>query len=280
MLDQTALQAKGFIPMNHVAPQFFPVETAKVFDADGKVIPNHQRIFRKDTGDTLGIHRSSYTMVPYERHAQLMEDAIRASTLPLGNMQVATDMAENGAKIFRQYLFPDTAKALKIANAEHQMALRIVTWDSYDGTTAYKARAGSFNFVCANECVHGKMLGNVQFKHTGDLEDRVSKAANDMVASLANFMKEFERYQRWVTVEVTPDTVTNLLKALPQSSKQLTDELTARFARDQGEPSLYNFWQMMTAWSTHDIPIKTRSDRQKRVADLVEGRDWKMVETV
>jgi len=277
MFDQTMLQKYGFVPMDHKEPRFFPVASGRIYDAEGKAIPNHQRIYREDSGDTLGIHTASYTMVPMERHALLVEDAIRKSTVPLGDMQVATDWAENGAKMFRQYLFPETAQMLRDAGQEHPVALRIVTWDSYDGTTSYKARAGAFDWVCANESVTGKMLSNVQFKHTGNIEDRVAKAADDMVNALSGFMQEMQRLAKWSGISVDPHTATGLLEALPQNNKGLNDQLTARWAREGGG-SLFGFWSMLTSWSTHGIPAKTKSDRQKRVADLVEGRDWAMVE--
>ena len=277
MLDQTFLQKYGFVPMDHKEPKFFPVESTPIFDANGKAIPNYQRIGRGDTGDTLGIHTGSYSMVPFEQHASLIEEAIRKSKVPLGNMHVATDWGDNGAKMFRQYLFPETAKVMELAGQEHPIALRIVTWDSYDGSTSYKARAGAFDWVCANESVHGKMLANIQFKHTGQILERVTAAAEELVGALSNFMQELERIAKWSKIPVSPISATELLKALPQTSKSLNDELTARWSRE-GDGTLFGFWSMMTHWSTHGINAKTKSDRQKRVADLVEGRDWKLVE--
>lgn len=281
MFDQTFMQRYNFVPMNHEKPNFFPVSTGLIYDNEGRAIPNRCRVYREDTGDTLGVHTSSYSMVPYEHNSLVIEDAIRASTIPLGDWQVQTDQAENGAKIFRQYVFPETRQRIETAGGERNLTLRICTWDSYDGSTSFKARAGALDWVCANESVHGKVLSNVQLRHTGDMEERVKKAADDMVLALGNYMKEIERVSRWSKIGLSHGMVTELLKALPQTSKSLQDEMTAKFARmySMGEGTLFDFWSMLTDWSTHNIPAKTKSDRQKRVADLVEGRDWVRLET-
>ena len=101
------METYGFIPFNHQKPNFFPVGTQPIFDHTGKAIPGHEAVMRGDTGDVLAVHSDKYSMVPYEEHFQIFEEAIEVSNLNSTNMRIATDFQDNGAKIFRQYLFPE-----------------------------------------------------------------------------------------------------------------------------------------------------------------------------
>ena len=271
------IEAYGFVPLNHDRVEFFDVEVGGIYDTNGRQIPNYQRVYRGDTGDTLGVHTATYSMVPYRIHTDLIEKALIDSSLPTDDLVVKSDMADNGAKVFTQYLLPSTTEVIQATGQERPFSLRIVTWDSYDGSSAFKARAGAFDWVCANESVRGNVLANVSVKHTGSLSERVAKAAGDMVKALEDHFLYLKRVQAWTQRIIQPWQASELLEALPQSNKTLVNELTARFARENGS-NLFDFWSMLTAWSTHDLSPKTRSDRQKRVADLVEGKDWKVVE--
>jgi hypothetical protein len=274
--DQTA--AHGFIPMNHVAPQFFPILEGPVYDDAGKKIPGHKRVYRDDTGDTLGMHTDSYTLVPYERHFEVFEHAIYASGLPTRELRVGTDMSDNGARIFRQYLFPETVNLLKDSKGiEHSIALCIVMFDSYNGTSAFVGKSGFFNFRCANQSYSGKSLLDIRFKHTGDMEGRVKVAAEQLTKAGTDFIAEFERLQRWTKIPMNATDVQSLADAIPQASKLLTNEFVARFGTEGGD-TLWDFNQVLTSWATHNVPSKTRAARQKRVCDLVEGKDWRQVE--
>lgn len=268
MMDQ-----HGFVPMNHQAPQFFPVSTEHVYDGLGKVVPNYKRIVRGDTGDTLHVATDSYTLVPYEEHFSIFEEAIQQSGLPLEGMRIGTDMADNGARIFRQYLLPAVQEEVQ----GQKITLRIVMFDSYNGTTAFTGRSGFFNFACANQSFFGKSLLDVKFKHTGDMQGRVKKAAEELTMSAVRFEEEAKRLQNWPKVILTPVGATALLQALPQINRGLTDSLTAQYSRESGR-TLWDFYNVLTSWATHGVNAKTANDRSKRVLDLVEGRDWQDME--
>ena len=273
-------RAYGFIPMNHIAPQFFPIRQGHVYDDTGKAIPGHKRIYREDSGDTLGLHSDGYTLVPYEKHFETFENAIRESGLPTKDMMVGTDMSDNGARIFRQYLFPETIDLLKDSKGiEHRIALCIVMFDSYNGSSAFIGKSGFFNFRCANRSYSGKSLLDIRFKHTGDMQGRVNIAAERLTQAGADFIAEFKRMQLWTKIAMNAGDVQELAAAIPQASPMLTNELVARFGTENGD-TLWDFNQVLTSWATHNIPVKTQAARQKRVCDLVEGADWKEVERV
>lgn len=273
------LAKHGFVPMNHVAPQFFPVQSGKVYDDKGHEIPGYQRIFRGDTGDSLAVHSSKYTMVPYERHFSLFEEAIKQSQLNTAGMMVGTDMSDNGAKIFRQYLFPNEIHEIEDRSGiKHPIALRIPMWDSYDGSHAFVGKSGWFNFACANEAMIGKTVLDVRFKHTGAIEQRVEKAAHELVGAAQAFIENINRMKRWTVVPVKASDLSDTLASMPQGNPRLINELVAEYARGENK-TLWDVSQLLTNWATHDLhrsklPKRTAADRQKRVSDLVESVDW------
>lgn len=275
---QQQLEANGFVAMNHVAPQFFPVQSGLLFDQDGKSIPGYQRIFRGDTGDTLAIPTEKYTLVPYEHHFEVFEEAIRRSSLDTSDMRVGTDMSDNGARIFRQYLFPNmTTQVVNKHGQANDLALRIVMFDSYNGSSAFVGKAGFFNFVCANEAVFGKSLLDVRFRHVGDMAGKVEEAAEALVDVADTFAIQARRMKKWPQIFLTNEDAGALLNKLPQGNKRLTNDLLADFARSDGN-SLWDLSQTLTSWGTHGIPAKTKTDRQKRISDLIEGKDWQYLE--
>src|SRR5580765_2343966 len=130
MFDADLLTERyGLIPFDHKEPRFFPVEKKPVYDDQGREIPNYCRIERSDTGDTLAVHSNAYQMVPYEQNALVFETAIRRSGLPIDTMVVGSDMDANGARLFRQYLFPETLGKVETRRGVRELALRLVTWD-------------------------------------------------------------------------------------------------------------------------------------------------------
>jgi hypothetical protein len=73
------MDSYGFIPFNHQKPNFFPVDLRPIFDHTGKEIPGHVAVQRGDSGDVLAVHSDKYSMVPYEQHFQIFEEAIGVS---------------------------------------------------------------------------------------------------------------------------------------------------------------------------------------------------------
>lgn len=271
------MEQYGFIPFNHQKPNFFPVGTQAIFDFQGKAIPGHKAVMRGDTGDVLAVHSDKYAMVPYEEHFQIFEDAIEVSNLNTVGMRIATDFQQNGAKIFRQYLFPEHTMMLDTAAQQRPIALRIYMFDSYDGSTAWQGRAGFFDFVCANSAIFGTEIDSFKFKHVGDMADKVRQAADGLTGAAERFIAEFPRLQKWPQITLDAHSFTEIVEALPQGNQRLTDQLVADYARGQ-YGTLWEAHTLLTSWSTHGIPARTQADRQKRVASLVEGEVWKHYE--
>ena len=270
----------GFIPANHAKPIEFEVLLNGIYDRQGRKIPGHKAVVRGDTGDTLAVHSDKYSLVPYQVHFDAFEKAISLSSLDPTGMRIGTDLTNNGARIFRQYLFPaHMVKFDSRYHGERSVALRILMFDSYDGSSKFRGMAGGFDFVCANESVSGKEIDTIGFKHVGDMEAKISDAADRLTSSAQRFVEEMNRLQVWPHIDLKMIEFSELVNDLPQSNNTLVDAMTAEYARHDGR-TLWDAYNLMTRWATHSIPPKTKADRQKRVGELIEGELWKGLERV
>lgn len=275
---QAQLDQYGFVPFNHQTPNFFPVATQPVFDGAGKAVPGYLRVERGDTGDTLAIHTDKYSLMPYERHFDMFETAIAASPLGTEPYLIGTDLDANGSRIYRQYLFPDHTHQLTTSRGTRDVALRICMFDSYDGSHAFVGKSGYWDFACANTAFLGHSLADMRFKHVGDMEAKVSFAAQQLVAAAVDFQRQVSRMKVWTGVQLIAEQVDALVMKLPQANKALSNDIVSRWAQ-AGEPTLWGVHMALTGWSTHGdgnrkVPIRTQVDRSKRITTLVEGRDW------
>ena len=269
----------GFIPANHVEPIDFTVELNGIYDRQGRRIPGHKAVIRSDTGDTLAVHSDKYSLVPYQVHFDAFEKAIKGSRLRWETMRIGTDLTDNGARIFRQYLFPDHQVTFDSGRGERTVALRILMFDSYDGSSRFRGMAGGYDFVCANTSVSGKSIDEIGFKHVGDMADKIDMAAERLTQSADRFIEEMNRLASWPKIGLKTVEFSELVGAMPQSNPRLVDQLTADYARVEGR-NLWDAHNLLTTWATHDIPIKTAADRQKRVGLLVEDELWQGLERV
>jgi hypothetical protein len=279
MSYQDLMEKHGFIPANHVEPISFGVELNGIYDKQGRRIPGHRAVIRTDTGDTLAVHSEKYALVPYQVHFDAFEGAIRSSGLKHDTMRIGTDLTDNGARIFRQYLFPDHQVTFDSGRGERTVALRIVMFDSYDGSSAFYGRSGAYDFVCANTSVSGKSIDEIRFKHVGDMALKIEDAAQRLTDSAERFIQEMARLKVWPHIALRPVEFSELVSDMPQSNPRLVDQLTADFSRQSGV-NLWDAHNLLTTWATHDCPVKTALDRQKRVGLLLEGELWKGLERV
>lgn len=276
------MQANGFIPANHVKPEWFDVELLPIYDADGRPIPGYKRAQRMDTGDTMAVHTEKYALIPYKVQFDAFEDALSRSGLQLRDMAIASDLSHNGARCFRQYVLP--SYQIDLPNGRN-LALRFIMFGSYDGSMSFHGRCGGYDFVCANTSVMGKDILDLRVKHVGreeDLELRIRRAIEELVKAARSYLDNRERLQAWVQIAVDPLSAKGLFGCLPQATEKLVDHLMSRYAVHE-QKTLWGVWDTLTTWSTHGEAkrnkAQVKSDREQRVTTLVEGRDWHQFET-
>lgn len=268
---QNEMETHGFSTMEHRGdPCFFPV-ALKQPEIDGVGMPGWRAVVREDTGDVLHVHTSGYQLRPYKDQVDLLDAAVAESNLDTTGMQRMLDTAKNGSRMFVGYTFP--AHQVTVTNDrngnEDNVALRIAYWDSYDGSRATVIRAGAYRFACANECLVGKDMVSIKQKHTKN--SKIEDLLEPVMATLNAYLEETQNYQMWSRIPVGSEDAIRLFESVPGKSKALVDGLTRDWVESTqhtGNGSLWDLYNVLTAWSTHGLGGETRADKNAQAARL------------
>lgn len=271
------METYGFVPANHQAPNFFPVELVPV-EAGGRTVEGWRALVRSDTGAVLHCWQDGYRLVAHEAATAAFDRAIAASGLDTAGMMVATDLTHDGRRLFRQYVLP--AHGVEVRPGD-RTALRIVGFNSYDGSLAVSWRGGGYRFVCANTAVIGRDVATARARHSAGLD--MDALARGMVAACELYVAETARWKRWAEVGVDTDAAVRVLRALPGASDALVGQLTTAWVTTREDDTLWNLYNCLTHWATHGEArganrMATVHARQERVARLIEAKPWKVLE--
>ena len=252
----------GYSPFVDGPPPYPPVFSEPIHQQDGTVIGGYQRIAREDTGDTLAIHTSSYELMPFGESFAHLDAAVQDSTLDRTNLMIKTEYSHNGARCFRSYLFPHINMA---ARTDDIISLQILAFDSYDGSYSRAIAAGGFRHICTNGMFFGKSIEQLRVKHTRNAATRFINGLEKVMAAAETFTAMQPRIVAMTGVAMDPF--------------RLKDYFISRFVTEAEEQTLYGAWNLLTSWASHsEGTAQTRIDRDRRVAALVDSREWRRLE--
>lgn len=269
-----------FVPMDHRETNPIGAKALKVFNERGEEIAGYHHIVNGETGKTIRVASDSYTVVQNDFAVDTIETALRKSRLDLTDARFGVDYSHDGARMFAQWLLPAHTSVIRPGV---EATLRIVLLNSYDGSSALHARTGAYNWVCANTSVSGKEFGSFRFTHSGEID--LTPAVAKLTLAAEDHVEQAKRWERWPAIAVTDQSVRAVLSSIEKTSEQQVDNLVHAWlkARDedelQGGANLWCLFNVLTAWASKDPSGgETRAqrnwDRQKRVAQVVEGKLW------
>lgn len=280
MSYQHLIERFGAIPANHVSPVMFPVKLRDVFidagvTADHKPIEGYKAVYREDTGKVLAVHTDAYKLVPHEEVFETFDEAIDASGLDKTDMRIFDDMSHEGARAFRQYLFP--AHRIEMPGQDVS-SLRIIAVNSYDGSSGAIFRAGAYRFVCANMAILGKDAISLSLRHTKGFD--LDKIAKGVLSAAERFEEASQNWPIWREVPVGDEKAMAVFNAIPQSNKALVEHLTTEWVKAKltaGE-TLWTLYNVLTAWATHTLSRSNnaayRLKREEQVARAIDSKPW------
>lgn len=286
----------GFVPANHQTAQPYGAEIRPVFDERGEPIADFNRLVREDTGETLQVMGKSYSVIENRFIFAEIEKSIAASGLDPTGMIVATDYAgPRLTRCFRQYVLPAHTETIRPGV---DIALRLIFWNSYDGSLKFTGRAGHYSWVCANTSVMGKDLSSFGIRHAGDFD--AAKAIAGLVAGAEQQVRQAKRLREWPKIGVSDAQAREIICAMDRVSDAQIDHLVHQWvqAKDDGGPqggsNLWALFSVLTAWSSHGdhaaggMAARTakrggqsagvRAQREEQVARVIDCEEWKEVE--
>lgn len=266
----------GYQPLGSEQAQWPPVQGGSIYDANGDEIGGYNRIWRTDSGDTLSVHGGTYELRPYNESFAQLEEAIEGTALDKRGLRVKTEFTHNGGRCFRSYMFPHVQIETRPGDV---IGLQILAFDSYDGSYSTSIAAGGFRFICLNGNFFGKTIQQLKVRHVKGSAQRFTNALDRVVNAAESFVQMEPRLSRWRQREINIQDFSSLVVEMPQGTVALRDKLVSRFALSAEESTLYGAWNVLTDWATKDGgTAQSRTDRDRRVAALIDSPDWRALE--
>jgi len=257
----------------------------------------------------LGIVGSRYQPI---HHMEAFNGALKSMEsggLDFTNAQLKVHSYEMGAMAKMELLLP--AHHTKIGN--HDLSLKYVARNSYNGRWKFQGFFGWMNHVCFNTLVTGQKLAYTANRHTKSFD---IEASNMKIKNAVNAVTNATgAFQRWWDIKVEDDAVadmfTKTIAKMPLSEgaklvaksetnkKQLyilmglyNEEVkqlhgSGDYGRKDAKGSLWCAYQASTAWSTHlnDITIREKGkqhivqyQRQNEVRKMLNSKSWSELE--
>ena len=290
---------------NEIDKVSFPISIEKI---DGIPVEMGKKLISTDTKMPLGIIKSKYKPILHKDAfcGALIE--MKKGGLTLDNAEITIDSYENGAMAKMEVLLPE--KQTQIGN--HNLFLKYVARNSYNGRWKFQSFFGWLNQVCFNTLVTGQKLAYTSNRHTKSFD--IDQSNKKIVNAVKAVTDETERFKKWWNTPVQDEQIKKLFETTiakqhlskgnkiaginETNKKQLAilmglynEEVTqihggGDYGRNDAKGSLWCAYQSATAWSTHLSDVNkdntkkylVQADRQKQVADMVETSKWRELE--
>ena len=244
-------------------------------DIEGIPTEMGRKLVRTDTDTPLGIIKSKYKPILHKQAFQGALQEMKNGGLTLENAEVKIDSYENGAMAKMEVLLPEKTTQI----GDHNLSLKYVARNSYNGRWKFQSFFGWLNHVCFNTLVTGQKLAYTSNRHTKSFD--IDQSNKKIVNAVKAVTDETERFKKWWDISVEDVQIKKLFENT--IAKQNLSK-GSRLAGAKG--SLWCAYQSATAWSTHLTDINRNDtkkylvqvDRQKLVSEMVETKNWKELE--
>ena len=263
------------------SPTMFPVaERDLTWTVDGgattigQTSDTHKAIVREDTGAIVGIVSKSYKPLANQDYFATVETALREAIpeeLREGVM-VRDRVAGGGSWTQREYVFPAFAEALVNTSYETKYGMRIVAWNSYDGSASAGLMSGLIDFMCTNGVITGRDIAKEMKRHTTKLE--AIHFLPRLRQNLSEIGGHIEDVRKMAHTPLRMDDALHFLEK--HLSGQRAAEMLMRTqveAERRGE-TVQALHAALTMYSSHNSgAFATRQDDPAREARLLRGRE-------
>jgi hypothetical protein len=148
-----------------------PTEDPEKYDVMS-ISDTHESVVNLSNNSIVGVVSKKYK--PLENmsfFATVEEDLRRAIPEQMQQGVLVRDrMSGGGAWCQREYVFPAYAEELSNSVYSTQVGLRIVAWNSYDGSASAGLMTGLIDFICTNGIIVGRDVAKEMRRHSTRLE--------------------------------------------------------------------------------------------------------------
>lgn len=238
------------------------------------VCKTHKAIVRADTSEMVGVVSQSYQPLRNEHLFSTIEEAIRIAVPEelLEGVMVRDRVAHGGSWCQREYVLPAYSEALVNTQFKTEIGLRIVAWNSYDGSASAGLMTGIIDFWCTNGMVVGRSLDRELRRHTTRLSPM--QFVPGLRANLGNIHEEIDTVRKMSQTPLDRDLLVGFLEK--NMSGQRAAEMLRRVgveAELRGE-TVQAVQAALSYYASHsDDAFQVRNADPAREARMLRGRE-------
>jgi hypothetical protein len=242
----------------------------------------HKAIVRTDTNEFVGVVSSKYRPLRNEDLFGTIEAALNEA-IPeemFRDVQVRDRVSGGGSWSQREYVLPAYAEELKNSQFETRVGLRIIAWNSYDGSASAGLMTGLIDFYCTNGMIVGNQITRELKRHSTRLtpEDFLPR----LTKNLSTIHEEIDGIRGMMHTPLNSDAALEFLE------KNLSAKRAAEmFTRMQQEvevrgSNVFALHSALTYYASHDSEsFATRAPlHSSRTARMLRGREDEVLRLV
>lgn len=240
----------------------------------GSVSQTHKAIVRLDTDEIVGIVSKKYQPLANSSYFSTVEQALR-DAIPeemREGVMVRDKVAGGGSWTQREYVFPAFAEELSNSTYSTKVGLRIVAWNSYDGSASAGLLSGLIDFICTNGMIVGRDIAKEMRRHSTLL------TANHFLPRLRQNLGDIgghiEEVRKMANTPLNQDAALSLLEKHFSGSRAAEILMRAQVEAERRGETVQALHAALTMYASHATDtFKQRSDDPAREARLLRGRE-------
>lgn len=148
----------------------------------------------------VGVVSKKYSLVQHITVLDIINKTLCNANIGINeNLKSEVNFTEYGERMFISVLLPD--KYSFTPPDGKTMALRLVCFNSVDGSTHFRALMGWFRFVCSNGLIIGVTRFDVRRRHRGEIQ--LSDIGDVLISGLNEAESDKTNFIQWHNTEVT-----------------------------------------------------------------------------
>ena len=223
------------------------------------------------TGNVFSIVTTDYKVIRHEEAIAFLDIEL-AKLSDLGRYEARTYLHNNGARMVREYIFPERTVEITKKDVIHPT---INLYNSYDQSWSLTILLGAFRLVCKNGLVTGEKFFQLKRRHTRPIEE--VQIRKDLSSALKRFNMQTQVWKRWSKKSLSENSYVKVM-AIMNLSKQSTNIVLEQlhgestgYDRD-GFPTitLWQFFNILTWYITYQVvSLNQRVEMESRLRKAI-----------
>lgn len=187
-------------------PADFEISEAPVFYRDNEGVEhpaNRKMIYRKDTGEALGLHGLGYETVDHKMMIDASRNVLERSGLDLRDMRESIAIGAEGSMCYIQHTLPEHRALTPDGDT---VSLQLLHLNSHNGVWSYQGSAGGLQSACMNTQIFMKnTLTMYKARHTEALD--IDKGARILTGTIGMLNENNDIWHEWANITVSREEV-------------------------------------------------------------------------